>query len=158
MAIPAHPRLSSDSHEARSRGGLDPKKSPTCMTQGWAHQPLLTHLLTNKAFNATTSTYVATAPPAWEQYQRLILPFTAHPGINGKRLPLYMPHRALFYPRCPFEAQYDDHHVPGFLGFGLIRSWSTPSATPRPSLEHHRSTKEQCPHVDYMGLHARHNT
>jgi hypothetical protein len=78
--------------------------------------------------------------------------------MNSKRLPLYTPRRSLFYPRCPIEAQYDDHHVPGFLGFGLIRSSSTPSATPRPSLEHYRSTKEQRSHVNYKGLHACHNT
>jgi hypothetical protein len=158
MVAPDHPRLCSDSHEARSRGGLDPGKSLTRTTRGWAGRPLLTHLLTDKAFNATTSTYVATTPPAWEQCQRLILLFTAHPGMDGKRMPLYTSRGALFYLRRPLEAQYDDHYVPGFMGFGLIRSLTTPVAMSRSGLEHRRSTKEQRPHVDYRGSHAPHRT
>jgi hypothetical protein len=95
---------------------------------------------------------VATAPPTWEQYQRLILPFTAHLGIDGKRPPLYTPCRALFHLRRPLEAQYDDHHVLGFLGFGLIRSLSTPVAMSRPGLEHHWSTKETTPARQLQGI------
>jgi hypothetical protein len=98
-----HPRLRSDSHEACSRGGLDPGKSPTRTTRGRARQPLLPHLLTDKAFNTTTSTYMATAPPAWEQCQCLILPFTVHPEMDGKKLPLYTPRWALFYLRRPLR-------------------------------------------------------
>jgi hypothetical protein len=139
-------------------GGLDPGKYPTRMTRGRAHRPLLIHLLKDKAFNATTSAYMATTPPTWEQYQRLILPFTVHPEMDGKSLPLYSPRRALFYLRCPLEAQYDDHHTPGFLGFDLIRSSLTSLTMSWPGLEHHRSIKEQCLHVDYRKSHARHRT
>jgi hypothetical protein len=139
-------------------GGLDPEKSLTCTTQGQAGQPLLTHLLANKAFNATTSTYMATAPPAWEQYRCLILLFTAHPRMDGKKLPLYTPRRTLFRRRCPLEAQYNNHHVLGFLGLGIICSTSTPSATSRLSLERRWSTKEQRLHDNNRGSHARHRT
>jgi hypothetical protein len=44
---------------------------------------------------------VATTPPAWEQHQCLILLFTAHLGMAVKKLPLFTPHRALFYHRRP---------------------------------------------------------
>jgi hypothetical protein len=66
-------------------GSLDPKKYLTRTTQGRSGRPPLTHLLTDKAFNATTSAYVATAPPAWEQYPCLILLFIAHPRIGDKK-------------------------------------------------------------------------
>jgi hypothetical protein len=158
MATPGHPRPRFDSNEASSRRGLDPRNSLTHTTQGWADRPLLTHLPTDKAFNATTFTDVATTPPTWEQYQRLILLFTVHPGMNDKKLPLYTPRRALFYLRRPLEAQHDDHHIPGFLRLGLIHSSSTPSATSRPALEHRRSIREQRPHVDNRRSHARHRT
>jgi hypothetical protein len=72
---------------ARPRVGPVNPSSPTCSQ--------------TKAFNATISTYVATAPPTWEQFQRLILPFTDHPKMNGKTLPLYTPRRALFYLNAP---------------------------------------------------------
>jgi hypothetical protein len=71
------------------KGGLNPGKSLTRMTRGRARRPLLIHLLIDKAFNATTSAYMATTPPMWEQYQCLILAFTAYPGMDGKRLPSY---------------------------------------------------------------------
>jgi hypothetical protein len=106
----------------------------------------------------TTSTYVATAPPTWKQYRHQIPIFTAHPGMDSKWLPLYTPRGALFRLRCPLEAQYDNHRVPGFLGLGIIRSSSTPSATSRPGLEHRRSTKEQRPYGDNRGSHARHRS
>jgi hypothetical protein len=83
------PRPRSDSYEARSIGSLDPKKSPTRTTQGRPSRPPLTHLLTDKAFNATTSTNVATAPPTWERHLRLILLFTAHPGTGDEKQPLF---------------------------------------------------------------------
>jgi hypothetical protein len=158
MATLGHPRSCFDSNEARSRRGLDPGNSLTHTTRGRADRPLLTHLSTDKAFNATTSTDVATAPPVWEQYQRLILLFTIHPGMNGKKLSLYTPRRALFYLRRPLEAQHDDHRILGFLRLGLICSSSTPSATSRPALEHRRSIREQRPHVDNRRSHARHRT
>jgi hypothetical protein len=79
------PRLRSDSYEARLTGSLDPGKSPTRTTQGQSGRPPLTHLLTDKAFNATTSVYMATSPPAWEQYPCLILLFIAHPGMGDKK-------------------------------------------------------------------------
>jgi hypothetical protein len=63
----------------------------TRMTLGRPGRPCLTHLLTDRAFNATTSTNVATAPPAWEQRLRLVLLFTAHPGMGNKRQPLFPP-------------------------------------------------------------------
>jgi hypothetical protein len=82
-----HPRLCSDSHEARSTGSLDPEKPPTRTTQGRVGRPTpsLIHLLPDKAFNATTPTYVATAPPAWEQYTCLIPLFSAHPRMDRKK-------------------------------------------------------------------------
>jgi hypothetical protein len=96
-----HPRPRSDSHEARSKGSLDPGKLPTRTTRGRVDRTPLIHLLTNKAFNATTFTNVAIAPPAWEQHPCLILLFIAHPGMAVKRLPLFMPRCALFYHRRP---------------------------------------------------------
>jgi hypothetical protein len=66
-------------------GSLDPEKSSTRMTQGRSDRPPLTHLLTNKAFNATTPTYMATAPPTWEQYPRLIMLFIAHPRMGDRK-------------------------------------------------------------------------
>jgi hypothetical protein len=44
-----HPRLSSDSYEARSTGSLDPKKLLTRTTRGRVGRPLLIHLLTDKS-------------------------------------------------------------------------------------------------------------
>jgi hypothetical protein len=80
-----HPRLRSDSHAARSTGSLDPRKSPTCTTRGRAGRPSLIRLLTDKAFNVTTPTNMATAPPPWEQHPCLILLFTVHPGVGGEK-------------------------------------------------------------------------
>jgi hypothetical protein len=57
------PRLRSDSYEARSTGSLDPGKSPTRTTLGRVGQPPSSTYLLTKAFNVTTSTNVATAPP-----------------------------------------------------------------------------------------------
>jgi hypothetical protein len=153
-----HPRLRSDSHEARSMRSLDPGKSPTRTTRGRVGRPPLIHLLTDKAFNAITSTNVATAPPAWEQHPCLILLFTAHPEMDGKKdttihttsstvLSTTPPRRARRQPPCL-----------GFLGLGIIRSSSTPSITSRPGLERRRSTEEQRPYVDHRGSHARHRT
>jgi hypothetical protein len=153
-----HPRLRSDSDEALSTKNLDPRKSPTRTTQGRAGRPPLIHLPSDKAFNATNSTNMATAPPAWEQRPCLILLFTVHSGMAVKSLPLFTSRRALFYHRRPLDVQDDNHHAPGFLGLGIIRSSSTPSATPRPGLDHRRSTKEQRLHVGYRGSHARHST
>jgi hypothetical protein len=87
------PRLRYDSHEARSTVSLDPRKSPTRTTQGQVGRPPIlsvTYSLT-EAFNATTSTYVATAPKAWEQHPCQILLFTAHPGMDDEKLPLFTP-------------------------------------------------------------------
>jgi hypothetical protein len=137
--------------------GLDPGKSPTRMTRGRAGRPLLTHLLTGKAFNTTTSTYVATTPPAWEQYQCLILLFTAHPGMDGQKPPLYT-RQALFYLRRPLEAQHDNYRVPGSQELGIICFSSTPSTMSRPGLEHRRSIKEQRPYDDNRESHAHHRT
>jgi hypothetical protein len=92
-------------------GRLDPEKSPTRTTQGRSGRPPLTHLLTDKAFNATTFTYVATAPPAWEQHPCLNLLFIAHPGMGDKKaatihttsgtvLPLMPPRGAIRRPSC----------------------------------------------------------
>jgi hypothetical protein len=125
-----HPRLRSDSDEALSTENLNPGKSPTRTTQGRADRPPLIHLPSDKAFNATISTNVATAPPTWEQRPCLILLFTTYPGMAAKILPLFMPRRTLFYHRCPLDVQDDNHHALSFLGLGIIRSSSTPSATP----------------------------
>jgi hypothetical protein len=86
-----HPRPRSDSYEARSTGSLDPGNSSTRTTQGRPGRPPLIHLLTDKAFNATTFTNVATAPSTWEQHLCLILLFTAHPGMDDKKQPLFTP-------------------------------------------------------------------
>jgi hypothetical protein len=107
---------------------------------------------------STTSTYVAISPPAWKQYRCQIPLFTAHSGMDGKNLSLYTPRWALFHLRCPLEAQYDNHRVPGFLGLGIVCSSLTPSATFRPGLEHRRSTKEQRPYDNNRGSHARHRS
>jgi hypothetical protein len=53
-------------------GSLDRRKS---LTRTTPH----THLLTDKAFNATI------AAPTWEQRPRLILLFTAYPGMGDKK-------------------------------------------------------------------------
>jgi hypothetical protein len=106
----------------------------------------------------TTSTYVGTTPSTWKQYRCQIPLFTAHPGMDSKKLSLYTPRRTLFHLRCPLEAQYDNRRVPGFLGLGIIRSSSTPSATSRPGLERRQSTKDQRPYDDNRGSHARHRS
>jgi hypothetical protein len=61
-------------------------------------------------------------PPTWLQRHRhgkqhpcLILLFTAHLGMGDEKQPLFTPGLAL-----------SDHHVPGFLGLGLIHFSSTP--------------------------------
>jgi hypothetical protein len=140
------PRRISDSH--------DPGSGRSTLPHPPTHKQNSRHLMQPP----TTSTYVATAPPAWKQYRCQIPLFTAHPEMDGKNLPLYTPRRALFHLRCPLEAQYDYHRVPGFLGLGIIRSSSAPSATSRPGLERRRSTKEQRPYDDNRGSHARHRS
>jgi hypothetical protein len=152
------PRLRSDSHEARSTGSLDPGKSPTRTTQGQAGRPPLTHLLIDKAFNATTSANVATAPPAWEQHSCLILLFIAHPGMTVKKLPLFTPRRALFYHRRPLDSQDDNHRARVFWGSVLSVPRRLPSVVSRPSLERRRSTEVQRPYINHRESHARHRT
>jgi hypothetical protein len=61
------------------------------MTQGQPDRPCLTHLLTDKAFNATTSTNVATTPPVWKRRLHLVLLFTAHFGMGNEGQPLFPP-------------------------------------------------------------------
>jgi hypothetical protein len=46
---------------------------------------------TDKAFNATTSTNVATTPSAWERRLRLVLLFTTHTGMGDEKQPLFPP-------------------------------------------------------------------
>jgi hypothetical protein len=118
----------------------------------------LTHLLTNKAFNVTTSTYVATAPPAWEQHPCLILLFTVHPGMDDKKAATIHTTSSTILPLTPPRGTRRQPPRPGFLGLSIILSSSTPSATFRPGLERRRSTKEQRPHVDHRGSHAHHRT
>jgi hypothetical protein len=65
-------------------GSLDPRKSLTRTTRGRAGRPSLIRLLTDKAFNATTPTNMAIAPPAWEQHLCLILLFIAYPRVGGE--------------------------------------------------------------------------
>jgi hypothetical protein len=128
------------------------------MTRGQVGQPPLTHLLTDKAFNATTSTYVATASPAWEQHLCLILLFTAHPGMDDKKAATIHTTSSTILPSTPPRGIRQQPPRPGFLGLSIIHSSSTPSATSRLGHEHRRSTKEQRPHVNHRGSHARHRT
>jgi hypothetical protein len=71
------------------RGSLDGKPRPRKFS--YSHDPgstrstPLIHLLTDKAFNATTFTNAPTAPSAWEHHLCLILLFTAHPGMGDKK-------------------------------------------------------------------------
>jgi hypothetical protein len=139
-------------------GGPDPGKSPTRTTQGRVGRPPLTHLLTDKAFNATTSTYVATTPPAWEQHPCLILLFTAHPGMDNKKATTIHTTSSTILPSTPPRGTRRQPPRPDFLGLNIIHSSSTPSATSQPGLERHRSTKEQRPHDDNMGSHAHYRT
>jgi hypothetical protein len=95
------------------RGPLDGKPRPQKFSD--SHDPgssrltpSLIHLLTEKAFNATTSTNVVTAPSAWFQRSRLITLFTAHPGMGSEKVPLFMPHQALFSHRRPLDSQNDN--------------------------------------------------
>jgi hypothetical protein len=130
-----HPQLRSNSHEARSTGSLDPKKSLTRTTRGRVGQPPLFHLLTDKAFNATTTTYVVTAPPAWEQYPCLIPFFLPIPGWTVKKWPLFTPRQALFYRRRPLDEQDDNYRARVFWGSALSvprRPLSYASTRPRP--------------------------
>jgi hypothetical protein len=94
------PQPRPDSHEARSTGSLNPRKSPTRTTRGRAGRPL-THLLTNKAFNTTTSTNVATAPPAWEQRLCLVPLFTVYPGIGGEKAATIHTTSSIVLPSTP---------------------------------------------------------
>jgi hypothetical protein len=143
-----HPRLRSDSHEARSTGRLDPWENLR-LARPWvdpvdpgSSRPALPH------------------PPTYRQKSRHLIqpPTTSYPrGYNtasmeavtvsnpafyypsrdgGENLSLYAPCRILFHHRCPLEAQDDDRHIPGFLGSGLIHSPSTPLryASTRPRL------------------------
>jgi hypothetical protein len=113
------PRLRSDSHEALLTENLDPGKSLTRTTQGQAGRPPLIHLSTNKAFNATIYVNMATMPPAWEQHLCLILLFTTHPGMAVKTLPLFTPHRTLFYHQRPLDSQNDNQCTRVFWGSAL---------------------------------------
>jgi hypothetical protein len=154
-----HPRLRSDLHEAGSTGGLDLEKSLTRTTWGRVGRPpSLIHLLTDKAFNATTSTYVATAPPAWEQYPCLILLFTTHPGMDGKKVVTIHTTSSTILPLMPPQSTRLQPPRPGFLGLNIIRSPSIPTAVSRPGLERRRSIKEQRPHDDNRGSHVRQRT
>jgi hypothetical protein len=135
------PRPRPDLHEARSMGSLDPGKSPTRTTRGRAGRPL-THLLTDKAFNTTTSTNVATAPLAWEQRPCLIPLFTTHPGMSGEKAATIHTTSSTVLPSTPPRLTRRQQPRLDFLGLGLIRSSSTPSATSRPGLDDHLSTKE----------------
>jgi hypothetical protein len=83
------------------------------------------HLLTDKAFNATTSTNVAIAPPAWEQHPCLILPFTAHPGMDGEKAATIHTTSSTVLPSTPPRRTRRQPPCPGFLGLGIIRSLST---------------------------------
>jgi hypothetical protein len=78
-----------------ARGSLDAKPRPRKFSDshdpGSTRSTPLAHVLTDKAFNATTSTNVATTPSAWEQHPRLILLFTAHPGMGDEKQPLFPP-------------------------------------------------------------------
>jgi hypothetical protein len=101
---------------------------------------------------------VATAPPAWEQYPRLILLFTTHLGMDGKKVATIHTTSSTILPSTPPRGTRPQPLRPGFLGLSIIRSLSTPSATSRPGLERRRSTKEQRPHDDNRGSHAHHRT
>jgi hypothetical protein len=89
----------------------------------------LTHLLTDKAFNVTTSTYVATAPPAWEQHPCLILLFTVHPGMDDKKAATIHTTSSTILPLTPPRGTRRQPPRLGFLGLSIILSSSTPSAT-----------------------------
>jgi hypothetical protein len=125
-----------------------PGNSLTHMTLGRPGRPSLTHLLTDRAFNATTSTNVATTPLAWEQRLRLVLLFTAHPGMGNKRQPLF---------------RHDTHYSTvmswDFLGLGLIHSPSTllrhvPNWPRSPLVEQ----GDYYPYVDHRESHVLYST
>jgi hypothetical protein len=136
------PRPRSDSHEARSTGSLDPGKLPTRTTQGRVDRPSLIHLLTDKAFNATTPTNVTTTPPAWEQHPCLNPTFYC-PSRDGseKAATIHTTSSTVLSSTTPRRARRQPLH-PGFLGLSIIHSSSTPSVTSRPGLERRRSTEE----------------
>jgi hypothetical protein len=110
------PRPRSDSYEARSTGRLDhvptrtrlarqdaltTEKSPTHTTRGQAtRSTLFTNSETKvRAFNTTTNHFLPPwlqQQPAWRQYRCQISLFTAHPGMGGEILSLYVPYHALF--------------------------------------------------------------
>jgi hypothetical protein len=121
-----HPRPCTDSYEARSTGSLDPRKLPTRTTQGRADRPPSSTYLLTKAFNATTSTNVATSPPAWEHHPRLIPLFTAHPGMGGEKVATIHTTSSTVLPTTPPQLTRRQPPRPGFLGLGLIRFSPTP--------------------------------
>jgi hypothetical protein len=120
-----HPRLRSDSYEARSTGSLDPRKSSTRTTQGQVDRPPSFNYLLTKAFNATTSTNVATEPPTWEQHPCLIPLFTAHPEMDSEKATTIHTSSIVLSSTPPRRARRQPPR-PGFLGLGIIRSSSTP--------------------------------
>jgi hypothetical protein len=92
------PRPRSDLYEARSTRSLDPGKIYDSYDSGSRQSTLPlqsrvieeafntpTHQPAVNAFNTTTPTYVATAPPTWEQRLRLISLFTTHTGMGNEK-------------------------------------------------------------------------
>jgi hypothetical protein len=149
-----HPWLHSHSHDPRSTGSLDPKKSSTRMTRGRVGRTPLIHLLADKAFNATTSTNMATTPPAWEQHPYLILLFTAHPGMGAKKLSLFTPRRSLFYHRRPLDAQDDNHNAGVFWDLVLSVPRWPPQSRPDQASSAVSQIEEQRPYGRHSQMHV----
>jgi hypothetical protein len=77
------------------------EKSPTRTTLGRASRPTLFINSETKvrAFNATTNHFLRSwlqQKSAWRQYRCQISLFTAHSGMGGENLSLYMPYHVLF--------------------------------------------------------------
>jgi hypothetical protein len=129
-----------------ARGPLDgkprPRKTSDSYDPGSSRSTPLIHLLIDKAFNATTPTNVATAPPAWEQHPCLNPTFYC-PSRDGseKAATIHTTSSTILSSTTPRRARRQPPH-PGFLGLSIIHSSSTPSVTSRPGLERRRSTEE----------------
>jgi hypothetical protein len=153
-----HPRLRSDSYETLSTENLDPGESPTRTTQGRAGRPPLTHLLTDKAFNTTTPTNVRGSATSVRAVSVSNPTFCWPSRYGGKKSTIIHATSNTVLPSTTPQLTKRQPPRPGFLRLGIIRSSSTPSATPRPDLDRCWSTKDQHSHVGYRGSHVRHST
>jgi hypothetical protein len=88
---------------------------------------------------------MATAIPAWKQYQCQIPLFTDHPGMGGENLSLYTPCRALFRHRSPSRQNTTSVVPQNSQGSALSIPRRPTSTRPRSGLDQPPVNKEARP-------------